>query len=193
MNFLRSNGGGVAIMTALFITVGFLAVATAYEITAAVSVKNKLSRTADAAMLAGTGAAARAYEAGHDDWADEGKRVAETFWQTAVAQETSADITSFAFDFTLSDKTISGSGEYFGKHASLFSAFVPGPVSIGNSTSTQMNLRTYIDLTFLVDVSPSMGIGATAADQTLMTDNNCLLYTSPSPRDRTRSRMPSSA
>ena len=24
-------------------------------------------------------------------------------------------------------------------------------------------------------------------------DNNCLLYTSPSPRDRTRSRMPSSA
>ena len=26
-----------------------------------------------------------------------------------------------------------------------------------------------------------------------ITDNNCLLYTSPSPRDRTRSRMPSSA
>ena len=24
-------------------------------------------------------------------------------------------------------------------------------------------------------------------------DNNCLLYTSPSPRDRTRARMPSSA
>ena len=27
----------------------------------------------------------------------------------------------------------------------------------------------------------------------LILDNNCLLYTSPSPRDRTRSRMPSSA
>ena len=29
--------------------------------------------------------------------------------------------------------------------------------------------------------------------QSIMADNNCLLYTSPSPRDRTRSRMPSSA
>ena len=27
----------------------------------------------------------------------------------------------------------------------------------------------------------------------IVLDNNCLLYTSPSPRDRTRSRMPSSA
>ena len=27
----------------------------------------------------------------------------------------------------------------------------------------------------------------------VLTDNTCLLYTSPSPRDRTRSRMPSSA
>ena len=29
--------------------------------------------------------------------------------------------------------------------------------------------------------------------QNLVKDNNCLLYTSPSPRDRIRSRMPSSA
>ena len=33
-------------------------------------------------------------------------------------------------------------------------------------------------------------VGLFAGDQTLVT---CLLYTSPSPRDRTRSRMPSSA
>ena len=33
--------------------------------------------------------------------------------------------------------------------------------------------------------------GLTLAGKTL--DKNCLLYTSPSPRDRTRSRMPSSA
>ena len=30
-------------------------------------------------------------------------------------------------------------------------------------------------------------------DETPLTYNPCLLYTSPSPRDRTRSRMPSSA
>ena len=32
-----------------------------------------------------------------------------------------------------------------------------------------------------------------AAEAPLMTKYTCLLYTSPSPRDRTRSRMPSSA
>ena len=31
------------------------------------------------------------------------------------------------------------------------------------------------------------------SDMVLMPDTSCLLYTSPSPRDRTRSRMPSSA
>ena len=36
------------------------------------------------------------------------------------------------------------------------------------------------------------GVGATASEINLI-DGSCLLYTSPSPRDRTRSRMPSSA
>ena len=35
--------------------------------------------------------------------------------------------------------------------------------------------------------------GLAAAATGFVLDNNCLLYTSPSPRDRTRSRMPSSA
>ena len=34
---------------------------------------------------------------------------------------------------------------------------------------------------------------ALGEDDKLFEDNDCLLYTSPSPRDRTRSRMPSSA
>ena len=43
------------------------------------------------------------------------------------------------------------------------------------------------DLVFLVG---DMGVGKTTFVRYLI---NCLLYTSPSPRDRTRSRMPSSA
>ena len=37
------------------------------------------------------------------------------------------------------------------------------------------------------------GAAITSVLGTLTTGNPCLLYTSPSPRDRTRSRMPSSA
>ena len=36
-------------------------------------------------------------------------------------------------------------------------------------------------------------MGIKKNDQIVIYDNSCLLYTSPSPRDRTRSRMPSSA
>ena len=47
------------------------------------------------------------------------------------------------------------------------------------STANQQALNTYSNP------------GAAAAN--MMNPYNCLLYTSPSPRDRTRSRMPSSA
>ena len=65
-----------------------------------------------------------------------------------------------------------------------------------NDTDTEMNDQSITD--FLVDTD---GAGAGDTPGTLSTptqvggtnDMGCLLYTSPSPRDRTRSRMPSSA
>ena len=38
-----------------------------------------------------------------------------------------------------------------------------------------------------------VGEGTTLQSHIVLTGHTCLLYTSPSPRDRTRSRMPSSA
>ena len=38
-----------------------------------------------------------------------------------------------------------------------------------------------------------VSVGAQPSDTVMMLLKSCLLYTSPSPRDRTRSRMPSSA
>ena len=48
----------------------------------------------------------------------------------------------------------------------------------GYSLSNQIGQRGTVDCNFSFEMSPQKG---------------CLLYTSPSPRDRTRSRMPSSA
>ena len=61
-----------------------------------------------------------------------------------------------------------------------------------------MMLRIY-GLLIVLGLLAGIGYGAyyyyNDTQQRLATlrDNNCLLYTSPSPRDRTRSRMPSSA
>ena len=43
------------------------------------------------------------------------------------------------------------------------------------------------------DFSESSEFDAILIDTSIYERNGCLLYTSPSPRDRTRSRMPSSA
>ena len=43
------------------------------------------------------------------------------------------------------------------------------------------------------EIADSMSLKNIGAVPILDDDNTCLLYTSPSPRDRTRSRMPSSA
>ena len=45
----------------------------------------------------------------------------------------------------------------------------------------------------LTDDYPDMNFADATAVQWQMRRNNCLLYTSPSPRDTERSRMPSSA
>ena len=52
---------------------------------------------------------------------------------------------------------------------------ITGPEGSGKSTLMNLIAGTYSDFTGVLMY------------------NNCLLYTSPSPRDRTRSRMPSSA
>ena len=65
----------------------------------------------------------------------------------------------------------------------------------GNSTP-KANLKTDVDtLSYAIGLAQTQGlkeylIGRMNIDTTYM---DCLLYTSPSPRDRTRSRMPSSA
>jgi len=150
--------------------VGFLR--STSEITSAVAAKRTLNQAADAALLAGTRAAASAYEDGREDWASEGARIAESFWANALSSKPGADVRSSSFQFAIDGKTVNGTAQYSGRHSSVFRGLVPGPVGISETMSTSMNLKTYIDLTFLVDVSPSMGIGATTNDQTLMADNN---------------------
>ena len=51
------------------------------------------------------------------------------------------------------------------------------------------------DVSEKLDICPTTGMVLLKGEESPYTDKNrnCLLYTSPSPRDRTRSRMPSSA
>ena len=57
----------------------------------------------------------------------------------------------------------------------------------------EVNADDDIWVVVLTGAGRAFGAGADLSDTSEPPPNGCLLYTSPSPRDRTRSRMPSSA
>ena len=64
---------------------------------------------------------------------------------------------------------------------------VVGPSWVGDSVMAQALYKR------IKQEEPSAKIEVIAPEWSLSLLDSCLLYTSPSPRDRTRSRMPSSA
>ena len=64
---------------------------------------------------------------------------------------------------------------------------------LGNSSGTTAPLLITIVLVYGCFVTGESASITTGAIESATEDSRCLLYTSPSPRDRTRSRMPSSA
>ena len=78
--------------------------------------------------------------------------------------------------------------------------FLSDEIDLDKSPQVRENIKDLIDKTTTIEVQmsrvkyiDSSGIAALIEGMQLAKSNSCLLYTSPSPRDRTRSRMPSSA
>ena len=75
----------------------------------------------------------------------------------------------------------------------LSSAFAIGALSVASSAQAFCGFYVAKAGTDLFNQSSKVSL-VRDGDRTVITmANDCLLYTSPSPRDRTRSRMPSSA
>ena len=71
--------------------------------------------------------------------------------------------------------------------------FPHGITVTGVVTATQLNQNVTGNITASGTVTGGAFSGPLTGNVTGTASNACLLYTSPSPRDRTRSRMPSSA
>ena len=88
----------------------------------------------------------------------------------------------YAFPSVLLAIAISGAlgAGIFNAIISLTIVFIPPIARVTESVTTQIRALDYVE-------------AARASGANSLTIISCLLYTSPSPRDRTRSRMPSSA
>ena len=139
------------------------------------------------------------------DTAADGKSVASTTFngQPAIAytDTKSGDLKLATFNGKVWKKvTVDGAGGSSGRTTDTISGAISMCVNgsgvkqtlhIFYSDSTEKDLRyaTYNGKSFAIEVVD--GNGPVVNEYTDL--NRCLLYTSPSPRDRTRSRMPSSA
>ena len=88
------------------------------------------------------------------------------------------------------EKFLAGSAALFGDPITIaiFVFGVIGGMLFGAIPGVSMLTLAAILLPFTADLDPAQGVMLFAVIYC-----TCLLYTSPSPRDRTRSRMPSSA
>ena len=67
------------------------------------------------------------------------------------------------------------------------------PCILWNDTRAHLEAKQLDTITKVRKISGNIVFPGFTAPKLIWLANNCLLYTSPSPRDRTRSRMPSSA
>ena len=74
-------------------------------------------------------------------------------------------------------------------------AFIKEPINLEPKTSVLIptGLSVAFPEDYEIQIRPRSGLAAKNNISVLNTPGTCLLYTSPSPRDRQKSRMPSSA
>ena len=100
-----------------------------------------------------------------------------------------ADLNSY-FNTASNIQYLHSSAHTNGNDADTISVVINDNGNTGTGGGTDQNVGTVnVDIAAVNDAP----VNTVPATQTIVEDTHCLLYTSPSPRDRTRSRMPSSA
>jgi len=160
-DFRRNKAGNVAVMFGVAILPLLVAVGIAVDYARAVSFRDKLDNAADIAALASISKNANPFvntptQAGVRKYFD------------AVANTLSGvTITNFQADIAPSVTSMSVTVSYTGQVQTTLARIIGlSTIAIGGTATAKVNAPPYIDFYLLLDNSPSMGLGATAADIT---------------------------
>lgn len=131
--------------------------------------RSYIENAADQAVLAALRAAREQIKAGKDNWTDAAQQTGRNFFAANAREVSSASAQSAQIQISLNQGKLNGTIKYsvavptnFMKLAGL------SKITLGGAASATISVAQFTDLHVLVDVSPSMGIGATAADQQIM-------------------------
>ena len=168
--FRLARGGNVAIIFAVALVPMVMATLGVIQYGLAVSARTKLNTVADAAALqAVSNAAVLTYV----NTGTTGQANATTMFNTQAAVVTGVTISSLSVQVTPTAATTTAPGTLTATvaYSATLPSLAPGIfgsyfTSVSGTSTATVTLPTYVNFYLLLDNSPSMGIGATAADIT---------------------------
>lgn len=167
-DFCADGSGQFAVMAAILSVPLLGAVGLAIDYARLSNAYSIIRQAQDAAMLAGTRAAADAYIAGESSTAaiKRGKQVATDVFKVDAARLPNLDMAYFKPEISITSNEASGTSTYGAAPiATLFGDFVGRKtVDVAATNRVAVGLGDFLDLHIMVDVSQSMGVGATDAD-----------------------------
>ncbi|MDE2384719.1 MAG: VWA domain-containing protein [Alphaproteobacteria bacterium] len=166
-NYLRAASGNVAISFALGGVVLMAGVGAAIDINEMENSKVTLNAAADAGVLAAVKEADFRFTNGDNNWAVTGRKMGEqVFAKNLPPNMQDAKI---AIKVARNGNQFSGDATYdWNYQPKLMGMFGIKNMDITRDVSASDKIQSYLDVHLLIDVSPSMGVGATDADQTTL-------------------------
>jgi Flp pilus assembly protein TadG len=165
--FFKSENGNTAIVFALSSVVLVAALGAAIDFNFVDASKTKLNAAADAAILAAVKTADATFTAGSPLWNTKGVAAGNLAFKKNLPDNLQS--ASIALNITHVGNTFSGTATYDYVYPTAYMGLFGTPtVHIVREVAASERIQNYLDVHLLIDVSPSMGIGATDADQTLL-------------------------
>ena len=165
--FLNDSCGNFAVLTAFVLPLAMFGAGAAIDYGLAVQTHQKLKSAAESAVLGAVSEAQMAYIAQEDvDLAKLIESSAKELFKASIGTLAFADVTDIRVTPSVNKNEISASIDYDATYnTSLVSVVGYKTIPISNTARAIVNVRSYVNINFLIDVSASMGIGATADDQ----------------------------
>ncbi|MDP3523224.1 MAG: TadE/TadG family protein [Hoeflea sp.] len=166
-SFFKDRRGNFAILTALVLPLAMFGTGAAIDYGLAVQTHQKLKSAADSAVLGAVSEAQMAYIAQEKvDLELLIKASAEELFKASIGALAFANVSSIQVSPKINKNEISASIDYDATYKTSLVSFVGyNTIPISNTARAVVNVRSYVNINFLIDVSASMGIGATPEDQ----------------------------
>ncbi|SIQ87578.1 von Willebrand factor type A domain-containing protein [Rhizobium sp. RU33A] len=164
---LSDRSGNFAILSAIVMPALIFVAGLGVDYGLAVDSHQRLKAAADAAALAAVAEAQEAFvQQEKVDLKELIKSSGEAFFRANVGNTLFAELDSVEVEPKINKSELSATINYTATYPTkLLSVFGHKTIPIGNRGRAIVNLRSYVNINFLIDVSASMGIGATDADQ----------------------------